>query len=310
MWNPVPMLYSKYVYYRRTSCHDAGVGGLLRTRCQSAIPATTVQLQLAVTSHTTHHGHYNYFSFVGCGGYSSFLERPLLGIDLQDRYHPHAPRQFVDMNPWIPLQPGWHGGLINDAATVTHLGGSRTATSSTTTTTTTSMATMLMEYYQQSRGRANVELVPFSSVAPFQVAVTTQRVHSGDELFVSYGYNYWANRLRNQPQHDHDDYDDDDEQGEDDDEEAAGAFTKLLRQQEESAVQELLQVIAHVKERYAKEADDVAQLFNGLADLPILLLPVERGSSSLVAAARRQFLHPLQTGRRFLSSLLARRKKL
>jgi len=102
----------------------------------------------------------------------SLSNRKLCGVDLQKDFD--NARLFVDMNPNNNVHDGWFCGFINDAATVNFQGG--------------------VEYYPKSRSAQNIEIIPFS-IAPFQVGVTTKDVKKGEELFVSYGYNYWVNAL-------------------------------------------------------------------------------------------------------------------
>jgi hypothetical protein len=103
--------------------------------------------------------------------FSSLVDRPLCGVDLLK--NDNNAKLFVDMNPKNTILEGWYCGYMNDAAIVCFAGDE--------------------EYYPKSRWAQNVEIVPFS-VAPFQVGVTKRDVTKGEEeLFVSYGYNYWIN---------------------------------------------------------------------------------------------------------------------
>lgn len=198
----------------------------------------------------------------------SLIERPLLGVNLMTRYSNHHPRLFVDMNPKAKLYDGWFCGFINDAAMVKYLGDT--------------------DYYRISRGpKRNIEIVPFSRVAPFQVGVTTRHVQQGEELFVSYGYSYWASKI---------DHDSNGEQQQQLDE---------IQRQEELAAIECSQWIQTVQDRYALAAQGVAEIFEGLDDLPIVLAPANTPESTSIGLPEDQ--QSSQRGRRSSLKSIPRR---
>lgn len=84
---------------------------------------------------------------------------------------------FVDVNPHQPLVPGWMGHLVNDGATV-----ASTAEQS------------ILEYYAASRAAKNCVHIPFGP-SPMLVTITTRKVKKGQELFTTYGCNYWIDAL-------------------------------------------------------------------------------------------------------------------
>ncbi len=191
----------------------------------------------------------------------SLVERPLLGIDLMKEYPNHHPKLFVDMNPKARLYDGWFCGLINDSTIVTFLGDT--------------------DYYRISRGdQRNVEIIPFSRVAPFQVGVTTRPVKKGEELFVSYGYNYWANQLRIKME----------DQGKTIVEPSMESMDEIRRQEEQAAM-EMLEIINMVEERYAQAAEGVAKLLEGLGDVPIAASKVENRVASSSRQRLSNFMH-------------------
>jgi hypothetical protein len=144
-------------------------------------------------------------------------------------------------------------GFINDAAMVQYPGDT--------------------DYYRISRGpRRNVEIVPFGRVAPFQVGVTTRHVKQGEELFVSYGYNYWASKL-----------DDNDQVRHHDPKQLQQRMDEIQRQ-EDLAAMELAAMIQTVQDRYALAAEGVAELFEGLDELPILA-PVTTTTAATTSTA-------------------------
>lgn len=188
----------------------------------------------------------------------AFLERKLLGVDLQSRYHPTEPRLFVDMNPNSTLYPGWFCGLINDCAIVQHLGD--------------------VDYYKISRGpRRNVEIVPFGSVASFQVGITTREVPKGEEFFVSYGYNYWATKVRLQQM--------DASSTVADNKELEERVASEIRQQEDQAVLELMDIISAMEESYADASLGVTQIFESLGDFPVPAAVVETNNCKSMVAS-------------------------
>ena len=152
------------------------------------------------------------------------------------------------MNPNARLYEGWYCGLINDAAIVRHLADT--------------------EYYQLSRGqKRNVEIVPFSSVAPFQVGVTTRNVRKGEELFVSYGYNYWASALRQGSSMTKGGHEKEEQEIQNNDavDEKRRA---VIQQQEDRATVDIANAIQLVQENYAEAAEQLADLFEGLGPTP------------------------------------------
>ena len=168
----------------------------------------------------------------------SLANRELCGVDIQKDFH--NGRLFVDMNPMKNFKEGWYCGLINDAAIVRYQGD--------------------LEYYPNSRSRQNVEIVPFST-APFQVGVTRKDVKADDELFVSYGYNYWVNKLLLV-----------DDNGDDGDK----WQTKPLEveEQERQAMYEMFAAVECVEERYKEASWILSQIFNGMnSDEPPSLVP-------------------------------------
>lgn len=162
----------------------------------------------------------------------SMTDAPLLGIDIANEF-PDGPRIFVDMNPSLEVPKGWYCGYINDAATVQH--------------------DQDPTYYPISKGKQNVEIVPFG-VQPFQVGVTTKDVVKGEELFVSYGYNYWRKALHfanngNQQK-------------------PWEPLDESILSQEEDMAEELSETIQYVQEHYAEASGALAELFLGLGPLP------------------------------------------
>lgn len=158
---------------------------------------------------------------------SSFCNRPLLGVDLQKHFHPET-QLYVDMNPHNSIEPGWYCGYINDGAIVQELGDE--------------------EYYPKSLAKQNVEIVPFGSSAPFFVGVTTKDVRSGDELFFSYGYSYWAKKLTT-------------------DNRADLKKSATILEQEDRLTRDTVEAIEAVNELYKEAASDLVDLFHGLGPL-------------------------------------------
>eukprot|EP00980_Cylindrotheca_fusiformis_P008332 scaffold1750_cov108-Cylindrotheca_fusiformis.AAC.3 len=143
----------------------------------------------------------------------SIGNRPLCGVDLVNNFN--GAQLFVDMNPSIPCREGWYGGLINDATKVSFPGD--------------------LDYYPTSRSQRNVEIVPFST-APFQVAITTRDVAKGEELFASYGYNYWANNRLDRNNNNSDD----------------NLFATRLEAQENQALDEIMHMMEVANTKYAE----------------------------------------------------------
>lgn len=151
----------------------------------------------------------------------SLAKRPLLGNDLA-QYAKNA-RLFVDMNPSHDPIQGWYCGMINDGAVAERVGDE--------------------SYYPRSRQLQNVEIVPFS-VAPFQVGVTTSDVAMGEELFVSYGYNYWVNYLVRT---------------------GNGEWTpktSVVEHQEKEAAVEMFEAVELVQEKYKEAAWVLGEIFD------------------------------------------------
>ena len=183
----------------------------------------------------------------------SLANRELCGVDLQKDFN--NGRLFVDMNPMKNVREGWYCGLINDAAIVRYQGD--------------------LEYYPNSRSTQNVEIVPFST-APFQVGVTTKDVKADDELFVSYGYNYWVNKLVI-------DSDNDGEEWQ--------AKPLKVEEQERQAMNEMFAAVECVEERYKEASWILSQIFNGMnSDEPPSLVPPSYDDSVEIPKEDNEFL--------------------
>ncbi len=178
----------------------------------------------------------------------SLANRELCGVDLQTEFK--NSRLFVDMNPAKDVREGWYCGLINDAAVVRYQGD--------------------LEYYVNSRGRQNVEIVPFST-APFQVGVTTKDIKADDELFVSYGYNYWMNKLTLDKDNTTVKNGDSQNSAGDDDWEPKPVE---IEEQENDAMIEIFVAVDNVEEKYEEASWVLAQVFNGMnSEKPPPLIP-------------------------------------
>mmetsp|Transcript_34428 Transcript_34428/g.83573 ORF Transcript_34428/g.83573 Transcript_34428/m.83573 type:complete len:305 (-) Transcript_34428:38-952(-) len=162
--------------------------------------------------------------------YSLFTygDRRICGANLQEDFN--GAKLFVDMNPAIECTEGWYGGMLNDGAIVEYPGD--------------------LDYYEKSRSKMSVELVPFST-APFHVGVTTRDVKKGDELFVSYGYNYWTRATNNYLSKEN------------------GAslqevekFTASLHEQETQVVSDIARILDIVELKYQEESWVLGQIFD------------------------------------------------
>jgi len=147
-------------------------------------------------------------------------DEPLCGVDLQVEFG--NSKLFVDMNPDSVIPAGWFCGFINDGATLRYDGDEA--------------------YYPKSLSRQSVVIVPFG-VAPFQVGITTRDVAQGEELFVSYGYSYWANYLQS---------------------DALQEKSESIQKQESEALQAITQAMLTVKKNYEEASTALSELFGGL----------------------------------------------
>jgi hypothetical protein len=119
----------------------------------------------------------------GDGAYLQFLlgSRPLLNTSVTGALLRGMPL-FVDVNPQRGEQATTTSScflahLVNDGSTVLHASEQG-----------------LLDYYVTSRQRKNCVFIPFGP-APILALVTTCPVRRGDELWTSYGANYWLDRL-------------------------------------------------------------------------------------------------------------------
>jgi hypothetical protein len=115
------------------------------------------------------------------GAYLQFLlgSRPLLNTSVTGALLRGMPL-FVDVNPQRcedNTTSCFLAHLVNDGSTVLHASEQG-----------------LLDYYVTSRQRKNCVFIPFGP-APILALVTTCPVRRGDELWTSYGANYWLDRL-------------------------------------------------------------------------------------------------------------------
>jgi hypothetical protein len=117
------------------------------------------------------------------GAYLQFLlgSRPLLNTSVRGALLRGMPL-FVDVNPQrgepaTTTSSCFLAHLVNDGSTVLHASEQG-----------------LLDYYVTSRQRKNCVFIPFGP-APILALVTTCPVRRGDELWTSYGANYWLDRL-------------------------------------------------------------------------------------------------------------------
>jgi len=175
----------------------------------------------------------------------SLTDRDLCGVNLKNEFG--NCRLFVDMiNPNNTrdknnniLRDGWYCGLCNDGAIVRYEGD--------------------VEYYRNSREAQNVEIIPFSA-APFHVGVTTRDVKQFEELYVSYGYNYWEKQLSSQ--------DNEEKEISSARNRKNGDFfsskLEFIQDQEKEAKIKLLNTIESVEQKYEEESFCLAYYFNNM----------------------------------------------
>jgi hypothetical protein len=144
----------------------------------------------------------------------------------QEEGHP-SPNEvtlLVDVNPNRPDRIGWISHRINDGAIVTE--GN-------------SVHDDVLSYYQKSLQNQNCINVPFGP-SPIMVTATTRDIGKGEELFTTYGANFWLKT----------DTDTDLLQ-----------FPSIQAEEKESA-NKMLQSMEDIRDDYRKESDELKAIFN------------------------------------------------
>ncbi|KAI2512782.1 hypothetical protein MHU86_1570 [Fragilaria crotonensis] len=165
-----------------------------------------------------------------------------------------AVQPYIDTNPNNnnnnrPDQPGWMAHLVNDCATITRvpqlLVDARHGNAETTA---------VVEYYNKVVKGQNCVLVPFGS-APMCAAVTTRDVIQGEELFVGYGYGYWSERLSDTTSSPISEHEKETQWT------TSETHNQTLLSLENTLFDEMMAIVALVKERYADEAKEMDSIF-------------------------------------------------
>ena len=127
---------------------------------------------------------------------------------------------LVDVNPNRPDRNGWISHRINDGAIVKD-----------------SSVQDVLSYYQKALHYQNCINVPFGP-SPIMVTATTRDIGKDEELFTTYGANFWLN--------------------------ADLRFPSAIKAKEKESSNILLQSMEDIRDSYRKESDELKALFNQL----------------------------------------------
>lgn len=159
----------------------------------------------------------------------------------------HQIQLVLDVHPTQTTIPtGWYGCYINDASS-------------------TMMQTKQDQYLESSLSQQNVYLIPLPGIGPFQVVVTARDIQQGEELFVSYGYQYWINHPGyNAKQQESDG---NMKESRNDKEEQLETLQdtriKLLQEETSQSIQEAMRVM---KKTYKRETWELAKLLKSMGE--------------------------------------------